>query len=321
MSLKRTLKEKFGIDVSDLDNWKDNTLPNITADLVETSNFLSTLTLEEGVKGTREIALLEADIALKAKANCAPSPDGSTILTGVDLTTKPLYMGIEFCNEDLNKKMTQVLNALGMKMQEGQLPAPLETILMAYLTKVLQKKANRVVWLGDTTSLDPDLVHFNGLVKLLKNNVDVLETPSVFATITSANGYDAAKEVYKTIPAEVFDNQIPVALYTGRTEALAILEQYNVANPYSQVVPTEVGGSLEFALPLYGIMVKTDPALNGLNEIFALPLSLTFLGVDSREDENFDVKFDAYNEKLKAETSFRLGTQIVWGKYFVRLNK
>lgn len=321
MSLKRTLKEKFGYDVSGLENWKDNTLPNITADLVETSNFLSTLTLEEGVKGTREIALLEADIALQAKANCTPSPDGSTILTGVDLTTKPLYMGIEFCNEDLNKKMTQVLNALGMKMQEGQLPAPLETILMAYLTKVLQKKANRIVWLGDTASLNPDLVHFNGLVKLLKNNVDVLETPTVFTTLDETNAYDAAKEVYKTIPAEVFDNQIPVALYTGRTEALSILEQYNVANPYSQVVPTEVGGSLEFPLPLVGITVKTDPALNGLNEIFALPLALTFLGVDSREDENFDIKYNAYDEKLKAETSFRLGTQIVWGKYFVRLNK
>lgn len=321
MSIKRTLKEKFGYDVSDLENWKDNTLPNITADLVETSDFLSELTLEEGVKGTTQIGLLSANISLQAKANCTPSPDGSVILTGVDLTTKPLYMGIEFCNEDLNKKMTQVLNALGMKMQEGQLPAPLDTILQAYLTKVGQKKANRIVWLGDTTSLDPDLLHFDGLVKILDNHADVLETPSIFATIDDTNGYDAVKELYKTIPAEVFDAQMPINIYTGRTEALAILEQYNNSHPYTQVTPTEIGGTLTFKIPTTGVTVKTNPALNGLNRMYAVVLPLTFLGTDQREDETFEMKYDNYREKLKAEASFRLGTNIVWGQYFVRLRK
>lgn len=321
MSLKRTLKEKFGYDVSGLANWKENNLPNITTDLVETSNFMSRLMLEEGVKGTREISLLEADIALQAKANCTPSPDGSTILTGVDLVTKPLYMGIEFCNEDLNKKMTQVLNTLGMKMQNGQLPAELETILMAYLTKVLQKKANRLLWLGDTASLNPDLVHFNGLVKTLKASADVVETASIFATITDANAYDAVKELYKAINPEVFDNAMEVVIFTGRTEALSIIEQYNVANPYTQVEPVEEGGTLKFKLPKTGVFIETVPALDGLGEMFALPLALVFLGVDSQEDQNFDIKYDDYNEKLKAETSFRLGIAHVFDKYFARLKK
>ena len=110
MSLKRTLKEKFDYDVSDLGAWTDNTLPSIVTDVIENSEFLSSLTLEEGVKGTKEIAMLTADVTLQAKANCTPSPDGSVIFTGKDLVTKPLYAGIEFCNEDLNTKMTQILN-------------------------------------------------------------------------------------------------------------------------------------------------------------------------------------------------------------------
>jgi hypothetical protein len=46
-----------------------------------------------------------------------------------------------------------------------------------------------------------------------------------------------------------------------------------------------------------------------------------FLGVDAREDENFDIKYDAYNEKLKVDTSFRLGVQYVFPQYFVRVKR
>lgn len=321
MSIKRTLKEKFGYDVSGLAAWKDNTLPNITPDLVATSRFLEKLMLEEGVKGSREIALLSSSVALQAKAACTPSPDGSVVFTEKVLTTKPLYMGVEFCNETLNTKMTQVLNALGMKNQEGQLPAPLETILMAYLTKMLQKKAERLVWLGDTTSLDTELVHFDGLVKTLKADTAVLKTTSTFATLTTSNAYSAAYEVFTKIPAEIFDNQMEIALYTGRTEALAIVSEWNTANAYDRIVVTNEGGAMRFTLPQTNVEVITVPALDGQNEIFAIPTSLVFLGVDAREDENFDIKYDAYNEKLKVDSSFRLGVQYVFPQYFVRVKR
>ena len=321
MSIKRTLKEKFGYDVSGLAAWKDNTLPNITPDLVATSRFLEKLMLEEGVKGSREIALLSSSVSLQAKAACTPSPDGSVVLTEKVLTTKPLYMGLEFCNESLNTKMTQVLNALGMKNQEGQLPAPLETILMAYLTKMLQKKAERIVWLGDTTSLDTELVHFDGLVKTLKADTAVLKTTSTFATLTTSNAYSAAYEVFTKIPAEIFDNQMDIALYTGRTEALAIVSEWNTANAYDRIVVTNEGGAMRFTLPQTNVEVITVPALDGSNEIFAIPTALVFLGVDAREDENFDIKYDAYNEKLKVDTSFRLGVQYVFPQYFVRVKR
>jgi hypothetical protein len=321
MSIKRTLKEKFGYDVSGLAAWKDNTLPNITPDLVATSRFLEKLMLEEGVKGSREIALLSSSVALQAKAACTPSPDGSVVFTEKVLTTKPLYMGVEFCNETLNTKMTQVLNALGMKNQDGQLPAPLETILMAYLTKQLQKKAERLVWLGDTASLDTELVHFDGLVKALKADTSVLKTTTTFATLTTSNAYSAAYEVFTKIPAEIFDNQMEVALYTGRTEALAIISEWNTANAYDRIQYTSEGGSIRFILPQTNVEVITVPALDGSNEIFAIPTSLVFLGVDAREDENFDIKYDAYNEKLKVDTSFRLGVQYVFPQYFVRVKR
>jgi hypothetical protein len=317
--LKETLKEKFDYDVSDLATWKDNSMPNVITDLIANSEFLGDLTLEEGVKGTKEIALLNADVTLQAKSGCTPSPDGDVIFTAKDLTTRLLYMGIEFCNENLNTKMTQVLNTIGVKRQDGQLPADLDQILQAYLAKLLMRKAQRVTLLGNTASLDAELALLDGLVKRIDNDVDVVVFTSTETAIDATNAYDLAKGVYKKIDSELMDNGVTVNIYTGRVEALAILEQWNNENPYSQIPVPTATGSFTFALPLYGITVKSLPELSGLNKMYAIPTSLAFLGTDLESDMTFDIKYDDYNDKLKAEASFRLGNQIVWGKYFTRL--
>jgi hypothetical protein len=317
--LKKSLKDKFDYDVTGLPAWTDNTMPNMIPDLIANSEFLGTMTLEEDVKGTREIALLNADVTLQAKVACTPSPDGSVIFTKANLTTVPLYAGIEFCNEDLNTKMTQILNRMGLKMQDGQLPAELESILMAYLLKQLERKAQRLVVLGDTGSLDAELALMDGLIKKINADASVVDYNSLETTIDDTNAYNIAYGLYQAIDTELFDAQVPVAIFTGRTEALAILKQWNDTNPYSQVEIPVGGSSISFRLPLTDIMVVTLPELNGLEDMYAIPLSLTFLGIDAKEDMTYDIKYDEYNDKLKAEASFRLGTQIVWGKYFTKL--
>ena len=317
--LKKSLKDKFDYDVSGLPAWTDNTMPNMIPDLIANSEFLGTMTLEEDVKGTREIALLNADVTLQAKVACTPSPDGSVIFTKANLTTVPLYAGIEFCNEDLNTKMTQILNRMGLKMQDGQLPAELESILMAYLLKQLERKAQRLVILGDTGSLDAELALMDGLIKKINADGSVIDYNSLQTTIDDTNAYDIAYGLYQAIDTELFDAQVPVAIFTGRTEALAILKQWNDTNPYSQVEIPVGGSSISFRLPLTDINIVTLPELNGLEDMYAIPLSLTFLGIDAKEDMTYDIKYDEYNDKLKAEASFRLGTQIVWGKYFTKL--
>tara|TARA_R110000772_G_scaffold123755_8_gene230159 strand:- start:1656 stop:2693 length:1038 start_codon:yes stop_codon:yes gene_type:complete len=341
MSIQKQLKAKFGIeldtmierfnqkkkDTFDYDNsalpaWGDNTMPDFVTDLIEDSSFLSSLTLEEGVKGYRDIALLNADITLQAKAGCVTSPDGSVVFTETRLTTVLLQAGIEFCNEDLNGKITQILNVLGQKKQNGQLPADLETILIAYLTRVISKKAQNLVLNGDTLSGNAELALMDGLVKIMDASATmaVYTTPITAATgFTAANGYDIAKGLYKTVNPEVLDAGIAIKMYMGRTEALTVLEQWNTANPYSQKEVDSSTTNMMFDLPLMGIQIETLPQLNGTDKAYVIPLSLAFLGTDEMSDMDLEIKYDAYNDKLKAEASFRLGTTIVWDKYFTRL--
>lgn len=319
--LQKTIKEKFGYDVAALPAWQSNTLPNIITDLINNVGFLDSMTLEDGIKGSRDIALLTADVTLKAKVGCTPSPDGSVIFTEKTLNTVLLQAGIEFCNETLNTKMTEVLNRLGLKAQNGQLPAELENILMAYLLKLLQRKAQRLVVAGDVLSLDAELLLMDGLLKKINAGAGVVTYTSPEVAITSANAYNIAYGMFKAIDTELFDNGEVVNIYCGRSVALLILEDWNNANPYSQVsVPTDVGSSMTFTLPLTNVSVISLPELNGVNnKMYAFPPRLCFLGIDSPEDMTFDVKYDAYADKLKAECSFRLGTEIVFNQYFVKL--
>jgi len=343
MGLKDKLKEKYGINIMEvverfdqkkeafikkhkfdwdgdaLPAWSENTLPDVITDLIANSDFLSEFMLEEGVKGTREIALLNADITLSEKTGCDQSLDGSVIFTKVDLVTKLLEAGIEFCNETLNTKMTQILNKLGVKMQNGQLPAELEDILMAYLMKLLDRKAQRLVVLGDETSLDAELAIFNGLVKILEDSASVVSYVSAEVAITDVNAYDIAYGLATTVDSEIFDNGMMVRIYTGRAEALKILKSYNDANPYTKQLVDLGGTSMVFQLPETGIEIKTLPELNNLSKMFAIPMQLTFLGTDELSDMILEVKYDDYNDKLKAYAAFRLGTNIVWDKYFTKL--
>lgn len=318
--LRKYFKDKFDWDVSDLPEYTKETMPNVITDLIQNSEFLSKLNLREGIKGREDINLLNGDVELQAKQGCSVTPDGAFIFTNKTLEVVPLTMSIEFCNENLNGTVAEILNSFGMKGQNDHIPTDIQDVIMAYLLKLLQRKAQRLVVLGDTTSIVPELQHLNGLVYLINNDVEVIDYMSSEASISSTNAYAIAYGLFKAIPVELFDNGETVEIFMGRDKALLVLEDWNNANPYSQVpIPASKGSSMEFTLPLTNVQVVSIPELNNTNHMFAFPTRLVFLGTDSKEDWNFSIKYNEYDDLLKAEASFRIGIQEVWGQYFTRL--
>ena len=314
------LKEQFDFDVTALPDYTDEQSTEFITDVIESSTFLSKLRMEEGVKGSKTLKLLNMDVALQEMSGCTPEPDGSVVFTGRDITTKRLYVGIEFCNEDLNGKYTQMLNVLGSSRQDATMP--LEQVILAYLGALLKRKAQRIAVNGDVDSLNPDLVHFDGFRKMLKADAEVNVVYSTETAFTDSNGYDIAKEVYDAIPAEVFDAGMSVVLLTGRPEARAIIDQVWNDKDFNANIDdrTEAGGMLTFTLPTTDIKIETIPELSGTGEMYAFIYDFAFVGTDLDSDmDSLAVKYDEYNNKLKAEAVFSLGVQFVLPKYFVRL--
>ena len=313
MAISNFIKEKYGWDVTALSDWSP-VYDEVITDMIEQSTFMSKFKVLEGVKSKMQIPLMNAEISLQAKVGCTATPDGSVIFTEEEIETALLYMGVEFCNEDLNTKITEIFNVLGVKRQNEDIPADIKEVLLAYLMHLAEKAIQDLLILGDTTSLNPDLKHFDGMKKLMagagSNKVNVTAT-----SITSANAYTVAQELVEGSPAEIWETDNNVLLVTGTNEARSIIKQWNNDNPYNVINMPPLGGTFEVELPLLGVTIVAVPQLSGQNEMYTIPMRLWFLGTDLESDIAFDVKYDSYNDKLKAEMSFRLGMQPVWLKY------
>jgi len=320
---EKAFKKKFGYDVTALPEYIDEQKEGFITTLITNSDFLGRLMIEEGVKGTRTIKLLDADMTLQTMTGCTPTPSGDVVFTGKDITAVRLYAGIEFCNENLNGKWTQMLNKIGANMIKQDSEPVLESVLMAYLGKLLQKKMQDVMVNGDTDSVDPNLLHFDGFRKILTNDADINVFNTTETAIDSTNAFTLFKGVYNEIPAEVWDDGLNVVLLTGRQEAQALIDQAYNDKDYDTIREEDIsrdGNKLMFRLPTTEAMIMTIPQLNGTSEIYGFIFDYAFMAVDEESDiDDLEVKYDQYDNKLKVEASFRGGAQAVLTQYWSRL--
>ena len=320
---EKAFKKKFGYDVSALPAHIDEQKEGFITTLIQNSDFLGKLQLEEGVKGKRTIKLLDADMTLQTMSGCTPNPSGAVTFTGKDIEAHRLYAGIEFCNEDLNGKWTQMLNKIGANMLKQDSEPVIENVLMAYLGKLLQKKMQDVMINGDTASVDPNLLHFDGYRKILTNDPLINVYNTTETAITSSNAFTLFKGVYSEIPAEVWDDGLNVVLLTGRQEAQAVIDQAYNDKDYNTIREEDIsrdGNKLSFILPTTEARIETIPQLNGKGEIYAFIYDYAFMAVDEASDiDDLEAKYDDYNNKLKVEASFRGGAQVVQTQYWARL--
>ena len=319
-NFEKQFKLKFGFDVTALADYVDEQSTTFFTDIVETSDFMSTaFTLEENVKGKKKIKLLTADMTLQTMSGCTPAPDGTVTFTDRELEVVRLYAGIEFCNEDLIDKYTQMLLAIGASRQDEELV--LQDVLLAYLLKILQRKAQRLAMRGDTDSVDPDLLHIDGMVKLLTNDplINVAQSPD--PTIDASNGYDTLKLVYDAIPTAVKQDGLEHMIVCGYETARACIDQvYNDKDFSANFDHTEQNGIISFTLPTTNVKVMSVVELNGTNEVFGWVPSYAFLGTDAASDmEELEVLYDQYDRKLKVEAIFREGVQFILPQYWVKL--
>ncbi|NOQ49636.1 MAG: hypothetical protein GQ553_03100 [Nitrosomonadaceae bacterium] len=318
---EKQFEAKFGFDVSTLPEYVNEQSTTFFTDIVETSTFMSTgFTLMENVKHKEKIKLLSADMDLQTMSGCTPSPSGTVTFTDRTIETVRLYMGMEFCNEELVQKYTQMLLEVGASRQDEDIV--LQDVLLAYLLKVVQRKAQRLAMLGDTDSVVPDLVHLDGMVKLLTNDPDIIVAQSDQSEIDASNGYDILKTVYDAIPTAVKQDGLDYLIVCGYETARACIDQVWSDKDYSANFEhsEDKNGVITFTLPTTNVRVMSVVELNGTDNVFSWIASYAFLGTDAESDtEDLEVLYFPYERKLKIETIFREGVQFILPQYWVKL--
>ena len=318
-NFKQVLKDKFDWDVSGLPAYTDEQSAEIISDLINSSEFLSRISVQEGNKGSEEIKLLSSSPTVQAATTCGWAATGGVVLTDVALSTKRLKIQEEYCNEDLNGTWAQLMNAAGANVQDTVMP--MEDVMVAYYIKKTQERIQDLVFNGDTASVDPNLVHFDGLRKLWIADGDLVTATVAFPTIHSGNAFDALKAVSNAIPRVLKSNRVVTEILCGYETAQDCLDQiYNDKDFAANIEFSDENGELTFLLPTTTTRVRSQRQLDGTDEVYAVPYQYVFYGTDLDGDENgYTAKYNDYDEKLHFSVKWRSGINYVFPEYFVKL--
>jgi hypothetical protein len=312
--LGKLIAQKFnGWDVATLSDYVDEQSPDIIPTLVKNTRTAEMITIQEGIKDSWKIKLLNTTLTPQVGGDCGRNPLGGAEFTDKTLTVDEIKYNMDFCNKDLIGHWTQ----LGLKagtMIEGE-TLPYEDQIIAHFVKQVQNINENLLWQGDKNSSNPLLNKTDGFIKRMKaDGVTNVNTGGITAYTTS-NITGILFDVRNALSTEVLsgDHKIFVGfevfdLYC-QAQTVGNLFHFNPENNRLQV-------------RLHGTnsMIEAVPGLDGTNEIYAGTNSLMFMGTDLESDmDDFSIFYSKESGgKIYVDIEYRLGTQFVYPTQFKR---
>lgn len=263
-----------------------------------------------GVKSSETINIMDTDTLFQAGSNCGFTASGTTTFTQRTVTVGKIKVNESLCPKDLEAKYLQEALPRGSRY---------DSIIFAeqYSQRKAQKIAEaleKAVWQGDTTSLDTQLLHFDGLIKqvnagAVQANALAFINP-VATAITSANVLAVMDAVYAAIPAAVVDKD-DVVIFCG----MDVFRTYTIALKNANLFHYNYDGKAngEFTLPGTTIRVIATPGLNGTSKVYAMRLSNIFFGTDLLdEQERFDIFYAREADAVRFIAEFKAGVNVAF---------
>ena len=317
-------KQTFNWDVSDLGVYVNEQSPDVMQDLINTGNLKSRINVMTGVKGSERIKLINSTPTLQAASVCGWTPEGGMILTDETIATVRVKIQEEYCNEDLNDVWAQLMNVAGANAQDQEPPNFADAMLIYYQQRAQELDEN-IMMKGEKTSLNTDLVHYNGFSTRWIADVDLntAYVTTAATTITAANGFDVLMDVFNQSPTIVKRHKDTVGyeIICGYETARACIDQVWADKDYSATFAvTEKDGEVSFILPTTNVTVRSYPQLDGTDLVYGVCYKYMFYGTDLENDrDGFTWKYSDYDEKLRFGVKWRSGIAYVFPAYFTKL--
>lgn len=263
-----------------------------------------------GLKSSETINIMDTDTLFQAGSNCGFTASGTTTFTQRTVTVGKIKVNESLCPKDLEAKYLQEALPRGSRY---------DSIIFAeqYSQRKAQKIAEaleKAVWQGDTTSVDTQLLHFDGLIKQVNAGaVQANANPfigTVATSITASNVIAVMDAVYAAIPAAVVDKD-DVVIFCG----MDVFRTYTIALKNANLFHYNYDGKAngEFTLPGTTIRVIATPGLNGTSKVYAMRLSNIFFGTDLLdEQERFDIFYAREADQVRFIAEFKAGVNVAF---------
>lgn len=333
-----TVQHKFAINLSNLQSYVDQRIEEILPMLFTATRFLDNVTIEEGVKGTVEWYGIELQGELRNKSGCGFVDSATYSFKPVQLTTTIVGIDTEICRRDLNGKWTQLLNPRGAQAELESLSFP--DYMTLAMVQLAASKWQRLLILGDTLSTTVDIMHHNGLAKLLCTTAGVGTVSASGVNWNDHNSvYDYIEDFALSFPEEARDNpNINIAVYVGKDVYEKVRRALFERN-YYHIAPTSsnVGTSrAELMLPRSEVMLRKFKELdqqpnqytyndgNGnvqvpSSKVYGVVENYIIVGTDSIADyQDFNLWYETSTRTIRGSIHWRSGLAVWRPELFLR---
>lgn len=309
---KKSFKQKFGYDVTDVAEYINMESPEITSELIASSVFLSLVTTETEVKNKKLVKILKGSIALREMVGCVMPEGGSLDFSAVTIETKLIGFAQKFCNQDLLSGWTQLLMRSGANQMLNELP--IEQQASALFLALLKKGIEDLVFLGDTASPDPNLDMFDGLVKLWTADVNI-PSAGIALPMTVGNAFDNFKLMARKFTDEVLESGLDIRILASATDYNLLIDNLVALNNYHFTAEESEKG---LKIPGTDVYVMKRRQL-ATGEVFGVVLPYILFGTDSESDlSEIKIKEMQDTEEMRASAYAFAGITYAFPEYFVK---
>lgn len=302
----------MGFSVTGLTNYVDQTSERLIGQLIFEGRSRRHMTLQPGVKNTTALQLLNVT-AYPQAGGCSPTASGQVAFAQRNITVGDTTYFDGLCMKDLKAKWTQHLLLAGSYGETTQIT--FEQAVANELISRIQSYNETCIWQGDTTSGDPTLSKWDGLIKIIDAAGTATAGNTGNASAISATATNATQ--VRTIVNAMCDAR-PAALKTAQNQKLFVgtdtfdkwvTSSINAGNYH--IDQTGQTDAYVVRIPGKNVEMVGVHGLDGTNRMFLGAMDNFYLGTDlANEEEVFRMFYREFDQKVYYHVQFKLGTQV-----------
>ena len=291
----------------------EHSQPIIRRSILE-GKTISLIDIMPNVKHKSTINRIEGDLVI-LPGNCGFAPSGSTALDQREMEVCPLKINEQYCAEDLTTKYVNTMLKAG---HEDAIP--FEAQLVDEKVQLIQDAIETLVWQGDTSSASASINKCDGFFKTLSGDTGV-STIVGYTGITQANAIALVDEMIDNIDVDVI-NANNLTIFMGFAEVRAYARAFRTLNRYNaQPINEDEGDQFRLVVDGTNVTIQGVKGLNGTGKAMLSPADNLVFGTDLLDESSkYVIKYDEFENQVKAAAYWKMGVQAKWARYVVVYN-
>lgn len=279
----------------------------ILAAVVLGGKTIGRMTTQVGVKTSAMINYLDLDVTFQDGAECGFNPQGD-----VKLSQREIKTGIIKINKDLcDRTLADTFANYEVNLAAGKETLPFEEKIVNLLVDKIAEAMEVAVWQGDTASGTANLKYFDGLLKIVGGEDDIV---TVEAT-ASEGAYAAIEKMYLALPEELLN--AGASIFVSPETYRAFINEMVKKNYYHYAGPQDAAPD-EFVFPGSNVKVVKTLGLAGTKKMMATYEGNLYYGCDlENAKEEVKVWFSDDDDKFKIKVLWNAGVQVAFPSHVV----